>query len=62
MAVSAKWQALFAQMRSWAAEPGALLFPVKTKYGVAIIFPEEVFLADEDLLALIELRALEGSS
>lgn len=57
MAVSAKWQAAFAQMRAWAAEPGGLLFPIETKYGVAIIFPEEVFVDDDNLLALVELRA-----
>lgn len=62
MAVSAKWQAVFAQMRTWATEPGALLFPVETEYGVAIIFPEEVFLDDDNLLALIERRARAGSS
>lgn len=57
MAVSADWEAMFAQMRAWAAEPGALLFPVKTDDGVVLIFPEDVWIEDDELLTLIEGRA-----
>lgn len=57
MAVSASWQITFDHVRAWADEPGALLFPVETEYGVTFIYPEEVRLRDEELLDLIERRA-----
>lgn len=57
MPVSEQWQVLFARMRAWANEPGALLFPVVTRNGVVAIFPEEVSADDDILLALIEDRS-----
>lgn len=62
MAVSSNWQVMFAQVRVWADEPGALLFRVQTEYGVTFIFPEEARLDDDELLALIERRASGGFS
>lgn len=61
MAVSAKWQVIFAQARAWADEPGALLFRAETEYGTTLIFPDEVKLSDDEMLALIESRARDRS-
>jgi hypothetical protein len=62
MAVSDEWKMLFARMRAWAIEPGALVFAVVTEHGTLAIFPEEVGSDDDALLGLIERRSRGDSA
>lgn len=46
--------ALLANLREWAADPGAWCYPVKTTRGLAVLFPEDVDgCTDEQLVAVI---------
>jgi len=53
--------ALLAQLREWAADPGAWCYPVETTRGRAVLFPEDVAgRTDEQLVAVICARLNEN--
>ncbi|HBZ07468.1 MAG TPA: hypothetical protein DEP03_14200 [Massilia sp.] len=61
MGIGPATTALIANLREWAADPGAWCYPVKTTRGRAVIFPEDVVgCTDEQLVALICARLNEN--
>ncbi|KQQ90378.1 hypothetical protein [Massilia sp. Leaf139] len=49
--------ALLTELRAWAAEPGAVMYPVQTTRGRVIVYPDEVAgRTDSQLVALICAR------
>jgi hypothetical protein len=53
--------ARLADMREWAADPGAVCYPVTTNSGRAVIFPEDIAgRTDEQLLTLIRERCSDN--
>jgi len=46
--------ALLTELRAWAADPGALCYPVQTTRGRAVIYPDDVAgRTNEELIAVI---------
>lgn len=53
--------ALLAELREWAADPGAWCYPVKTTLGMVVVFPEDVAgQTDEQLVAMVCERLNEN--
>jgi hypothetical protein len=49
--------AWLATMRAWAADPGAVIFPIRTTTANVALFPEDITTrTDEQLLAFIAAR------
>ena len=60
MGIGPATAALIADLREWAADPGAWCYPVETTRGRAVLFPEDVDgRTDEQLVAVIRERLNE---
>ena len=54
MGIGPATAALLADIREWAADPGAVCFPVNTTRGRAVLYPEDVAgRTDNELLTVI---------
>lgn len=52
--------AFLASLREWASDPGALIYPIRTKTTNVAIFPEDVTSrTDDELLAFVRERCNE---
>lgn len=61
MGIQPATAARLADMREWAADPGAVCYPVTTNSSRVVIFPEDIAgRTDEQLLALIRERCTEN--